>query len=407
MAKHSKNIDKLFDSLEERAKELNCLYSVEKILLSTGDSLENILLKIAKVIPSGMQYPEICKVKIVYQEIEYPINKFRETRWFISEDITVQDRVIGWIKVYYSKEKPIRDDGPFLNEEKRVISSIAQRIGHFVMYQKMRLVFDKMESTREVISKSRTGDWQAALDLLGRSDPDILNRVSRKMLNYLVWKGYPESEQLLIKFIPLLRYGQHDILGESNSPLQQRATDDTERLNQEVFEIAGQHMNDSEIMLNIQEWVKQDKTSFLIRTVSSINSSLTDIADAIRRYYKIAPQGMELAPSTRIGVRAALIRRFFTDQLEFVNIAKNYVRVSDFRYLIQHMISPSGSHGKLGGKSAGLFLASRILEENKEHEELLRNFKVPKGWYLTSDTMLQFMNYNNLEDMLEQKYKPI
>ena len=407
MAKHSTTIDKLFDSLEERAKELNCLYAVEKILQNTGDSLENILLKIVEVIPSGMQFPEICKVKIVYQEIEYPINKFRETRWFISEDITVQDRVIGWIRVYYSKEKPVADDGPFLDEEKRVIKSIAQRVGHFVMYQKMRLVFDKMESTRQVISKSRTGDWQAALDLLGRSDPDILNRVSRKMLNYLVWKGYPESEQLLIKFIPLLRYGQHDILGESNSPLQQRAADDTEKLNQEVFEIAAQHMEDSEIMLNIQDWVKQDKTSFLIRTVSSINSSLTDIADAIRRYYKIAPQGLELAPSTRIGVRAALIRRFFTEQLEFVNIAKNYVRVSDFRYLIQHMISPSGSHGKLGGKSAGLFLANRILQENEEHEELLRNFKIPKSWYLSSDTMLQFMNYNNLEDMLEQKYKPI
>ena len=122
MAKRSTTSDKLFDSLEERAKELNCLYAVEKILQNTGNSLENILLKIAKVIPSGMQYPEICKVKIVYQEIEYPINKFRETRWFISEDITVQDRVIGWIRVYYSKKKPVADDGPFLNEEKRVLN---------------------------------------------------------------------------------------------------------------------------------------------------------------------------------------------------------------------------------------------------------------------------------------------
>ncbi len=275
------------------------------------------------------------------------------------------------------------------------------------MYQKLRLVFDKMESTRQVLFDNKTGDWQAVLNLLGRSDPDVLNRVTRKMLNHLVWKGFPEAELILAKFIPLLRYGQHDILAESNSPLKKRATENTDKLNQEVFEIASQHMTDEEILTNIQEWVKQDKTSFLIRIVSSINSSLTDITDAIRRYYRIAPHGLELAPSARIGVRAALIRRFFTDQLEFVNIAKNFVRVADFHDLVQYMICPPGSHGKLGGKSAGLYLAKRILEENEEFEKILRNFKVPKTWYMTSDTMLQFMNYNNLEEMLEQKYKPI
>ncbi len=54
------------------------------------------------------------------------------------------------------------------------------------------------------------------------------------------------------------------------------------KTNEEVFEIARQHMDDEEILNSIQDWVKQDKTSFLVRIASSINSSLTDIADAIR-----------------------------------------------------------------------------------------------------------------------------
>jgi len=407
MAKDIKLIDKITENLEERAKELNCLYAVEEILQDKNASFESIFKNIVKVIPPGMQYPEICHVKIVYQDFTYTTKKFRETSWFIGEDIKVQDRVVGWIKIYYSKEKSTEDDGPFLKEEKRVLNSITSRIGHFVMYQKLRLVYDKMESTRRVISQPASGNWQAVLNLLGRSDPDVLNRISQKMLKYLVWKGYPEAEELILEFMPLLRYGQHDIQGESNSPLQNRAAEDAERLNQRIFEIATQYLSDHEIFSHIQDWVKQDKTSFLIRIVSSINSSLTDIADAIRRYYRIAPDGLELAPSARIGVRAALIRRFFTDQLEFVNIAKNFVRVNDFHDLINHFICPPGSHGKLGGKSAGLFLAQRILHENEKQQKILKNIKVPKTWYLTSDTMLQFMNYNNLEEMLEQKYKPI
>jgi len=39
--------------------------------------------------------------------------------------------------------------------------------------------------------------------------------------------------------------------------------------------------------------------------------------------------------------------------------------------------------------------------------EMLKNIKVPKTWHISSDTMIHFMHYNNLEEILEQKYKSI
>lgn len=226
------------------------------------------------------------------------------------------------------------------------------------------------------------------------------------MLNHLIWKGVEEAEELLQKFVPLLRYGQGDLV-DSNSPLQKRALENTNILSQRVFEVASHRLSNHQILSYIQKWIQQDKTSFLVRATSNIDSSLTDILEALRRYYQMGPEGMELAPSARIGVRAALIRRLFTDQLEFIIIAKNFVRISDFYDLLQHTIFPAGSHGKLGGKSAGMFLAFRILTQMEEHEKLLRNIKVPKTWYLSSDSMIHFMHFNNLEELLEQKYKPI
>jgi len=407
MAEQKKSLDKLMESLEERAKELNCMYAVEEILQHTDSSMENVFIKIVSVIPTGMQYPEKCMVKIVYQDFAYQSADFKETPCFISEDITVQDRVVGWIKVYYREDKSDKDQVSFLDEEKRVLNSIAKRLGHYIMYQKMRLIYSQMESTKQVISEQKSGAWHTILDLLKRTDPDIFTRISRKMLNFLIWRGVKEAEQLLPEFVPVLRYGDHDILGEINSPLQKRAMEDSYLLSQKVFQVAQEHLDDDQILTLIQDWVKQDKTSFLVRTASSINSSLSEINEAIRRYFKIAPEGLELAPSARIGVRASLIRRFFSDQLEFVSLAKNFVRISDFHDLIQHLICPQGSHGKLGGKSAGLFLARRILKYQEDKDDILSDIKVPQTWYITSDAMIQYMHHNGLEELLEQKYKPI
>ena len=44
---------------------------------------------------------------------------------------------------------------------------------------------------------------------------------------------------------------------------------------------------------------------------------------------------------------------------------------------------------------------------NEQQQEMLKEIKVPKTWYISSDTMIQFMHYNGLEELLEQKYKPI
>jgi pyruvate,water dikinase len=402
-----KSKDKLLDILEERAKELNCMYAVEEALQNTTSSIDDVFNKIIKILPTGMQFPELSCVKIVYQDFSYTSENFKETHWFISEDIIIQDRVVGWIKIFYLDDKPVADEGPFLKEERRVLNSIAKRVGHYIMFQQLKLVYDKMASTKRVIAENRSTDWQAVLDLLQRTDPDEFTKLSRRMLNHLIWRGIVDAEKVLQDFIPLLRYGSQDFLSETNSPMQKEMSKDSSLFSQRVFEIASHHLSDADIMALIQEWVKNDKTSFLVRTTASNSSSLPEVSEALRRYYKLAPEGLELAPSARIGVRAALIRRFFTDQLEFVTIAKNFIRISDFHELVQHLVCPVGSHGKLGGKSAGVFLARRVLEQNAKLDNILRDIKIPKTWYLTSDTMLQFMHYNNLEDMTDQKYKSI
>ncbi|RLD34714.1 MAG: pyruvate, phosphate dikinase, partial [Bacteroidetes bacterium] len=129
--------------------------------------------------------------------------------------------------------------------------------------------------------------------------------------------------------------------------------------------------------------------------------------NAIERFHHLLPQGLELSGPRKKSFRVALIRRLLGDQQEYVNVAKRFIEVNDFNELFKKIISISGSHGKLGGKGAGLFLSKFILKKVAGQDELLKDIKTPKTWYLNSDGLLHFMKYNNLGDIVEQKYKDI
>ena len=61
-------IEKILEALQERAKELNCLYRIEEILHRPDVPLEEVLRAAIEVIPSGWQWAGSCQARIIYQE---------------------------------------------------------------------------------------------------------------------------------------------------------------------------------------------------------------------------------------------------------------------------------------------------------------------------------------------------
>jgi hypothetical protein len=395
--------DGFLDSLHERAKELNCLYSVEEILNRPDRPIGDIFGDIIRVIPSAMKYPEHCRVKVTYENKAFHSPDFIETLWVIKDDIFDRDIIAGTMNVFYAVSLPNEDIGPFLSEETKLIHTIADRIGHFVTYHRMKSL---LQSAKNEVD-SRKKEWRVALDLLRQTDRNLFLNISTKMLNYLCWNGIEEAKRLQKYYTPSQRGDEdEEVVKESNVPFEKREVSySSDFLSDETFKIAADHLSDTEIMNIIQKWIQEDKVSFLVRTMNR-NSSLADVSDAIRRYHHIAPGGINLPTAADRGMRVSLIRRFFSEQLEYINIAKNYINVGDFYDLLQNVIYTSDSHGKLGGKTAGVFLASQILKKCCD-SALLNNVKTPKTWYITSDVVLYFMHYNNLEEVVEQKYKEI
>ncbi len=405
MTENKKSLEKLLESLEERAKELNCLLRIEEVLNRSDADLDEVGTEIIEAIPPGWQYPDFCQVSISIEDTTYNTPDFHETEWTHSADIKVQDRIIGTISVSYTQELPSADHGPFLKEELKLLETVADRLGHFILHNRIKHVYEEWTNAREGRTDQKRGEWQVILDLLEQTDKSLFTSLSHKMLNHLCWSGIEEAERLLRSSSFLESGRDEDLRSESNAPYQKRNALFPIDLSSEVFRIASRHMTDDEIFSRLQKWIQEDKLGFLVQVVNR-NLSLSDVADAIRRYYHTAEKTEDGTVSpTKIGIHVSLIRRFLSDQLQYINIAKKYIDINDLYKLLKKTIFTSESHGKLGGKSAGMFLAAQIIKKNRKIKELPGNIRIPKTWYITSDILLHFMHYNNLEEIVEQKYK--
>jgi pyruvate,water dikinase len=393
-------LDNLIHQLRERAKELNCLYGVQELLSTPDISTEEVCRGIIQALPPGWQYPDVCGAQIIYAENTYQTALYRQSQWIQSAKIYIQEQEVGKISVCYTEERPDSDEGPFLKEERKLINTIADQFGFFLLHQQLRQVFQEQLEEEE-----RKSDWNVILDMLKRTDPGLLMRISSKMVNYLFWHDVTEAEDLLKLINPV--FHEDNEAGNGNQPYKQHLETDIQNISDKIFTLASQHLSRSAILETIQRWIKEDRSAFLVDVLVNPGSSLAEISSAIERFHLLAPQGIELTAPREMWFKTSLIRRILSDQPWFIEVAKDYININDFSDFMHRVIFPTGSHGKLGGKSSGLFLAMQILKQSQRNQELLQAVKTPKTWYLTSDAIFYFIGYNNLEDIIEQKYKDL
>jgi len=142
--KHAeKEKDRILHSLEERVKELSCLYKVDEITKRDAP-LKEILKEIIQVIPPSLQYPEITGSCITFENKQYKTGNFAQTEWMQKADITVSGQKCGVVHVCYTRRPP-KDGDPFSKEERDLIASIAKRLGEFIERKKGENVLKKAE----------------------------------------------------------------------------------------------------------------------------------------------------------------------------------------------------------------------------------------------------------------------
>jgi major membrane immunogen (membrane-anchored lipoprotein) len=125
-------LEQLSHKLRGRIKELNCLYDISSFRDATDFSLDAILQAVIDFIPPAFQYPEITCARINFGRYEFMTKNFKDSKWKLAHEITVNNEQIGTLEVCYLEKKPALDEGPFLKEAKNLIRAIAESIAKIV-----------------------------------------------------------------------------------------------------------------------------------------------------------------------------------------------------------------------------------------------------------------------------------
>ncbi|MCG8634018.1 MAG: LuxR C-terminal-related transcriptional regulator [Desulfobacterales bacterium] len=115
--------------LQERIKEINCLYGISKILEQTGLSLEETFQQVVDLIPPSWQYPEITCAQLLINDQSYRTENYKNTFWKQQAEILAYGAPMGILTVCYLEKRSDQDEGPFLAEERSLINAVAELLG--------------------------------------------------------------------------------------------------------------------------------------------------------------------------------------------------------------------------------------------------------------------------------------
>jgi hypothetical protein len=112
---------------KERLKELAAINRTTSII-KEGRTVEGTLRQICLILPDAWQFPQYTVARIKYEGMEFTSVGFKETSWVQVQDFKTIDGNTGKIEIFYTKDFPEEDEGPFLKEERDLIQNLSNLI---------------------------------------------------------------------------------------------------------------------------------------------------------------------------------------------------------------------------------------------------------------------------------------
>ncbi|MCK5338016.1 MAG: hypothetical protein KAJ50_04355, partial [Bacteroidales bacterium] len=136
------DLHKLQAEAGERLKELAAINHATQIL-NEGKSIEETLSRIVDILPPAWQYPEYSASRITFGDLEFTSRNFMPSSWVQRQGFETIDGIKGNIEVFYLREFPDLDEGPFMKEERHLINNIAGQITGYLNSVKGRTLLKK------------------------------------------------------------------------------------------------------------------------------------------------------------------------------------------------------------------------------------------------------------------------
>jgi PAS domain S-box-containing protein len=182
--------------LQQRLKNLNCLYALSRIVNRQDTSLEKIFQETVDLIRQTYHYPESTCVRLTFYGVRYQTEDFQKSELSRQVQIKAHEEDAGLIEIYRQGEKTEGSEYLLMtDEEDSLLHAVAEWLGSIAERRKAE---EKMQLFRNLIERSNDcifaiePKWGRFMDVNNRAC-DSLGYTQKEFLNGITLKNIDES----------------------------------------------------------------------------------------------------------------------------------------------------------------------------------------------------------------------
>ncbi|HEX5138497.1 MAG TPA: PEP/pyruvate-binding domain-containing protein [Planctomycetota bacterium] len=230
--------------------------------------------------------------------------------------------------------------------------------------------------------------------------PGLRGRVCRILLLHLHTQGFIRIEEVYRR---AQRAEEWNVPTDPNRPASRLwAADERESINAIVIDVASEHLTPKEVDNLVWSAHRRDEALSLQQLARLRDVPLELIAERLSQYVAVPGEDDRLVEEALEGTMVALLRRFVSNRVDYISVAKRHLKLQDLCWILGRIVSTEQGAGLIGGKAAGMVLGHAILRA-----EGCAPDGPPETVFLLSDAYDQFKTLNGLTGLEHQKYKAI
>ncbi|WP_133548690.1 sensor histidine kinase [Salegentibacter sp. 24] len=171
------------EKLQERIKELSCLYQVSSAIREFNGSYEATLNSVTQILKNAWRFPELASVEIKCETYHLSSNLIPLESYSQISVIEISEKEMGFIKVHY----PASDlsKAHFLVEEQRLLDKVADEIALFFERQNIKMQEELLKQTAQRNDR---------LSILGEITAGIAHELNTPLGNILGFAEFIEEK---------------------------------------------------------------------------------------------------------------------------------------------------------------------------------------------------------------------
>jgi|GEM_PF-3530586 len=118
--------------LDERVRELDCLYAISTLVEEKGDAWEEIVRGVPELVVRSLRRPEIAVARVSYADRTFESGSFEQVVRTCGCRIKVDGRPEGKVEAGYLGVRDEPGGQAFAPEERRLLSAVANRLGRLM-----------------------------------------------------------------------------------------------------------------------------------------------------------------------------------------------------------------------------------------------------------------------------------